>query len=110
MKNKSIKCEALKECTISSSTDNKFETPIRKGVFTIAYARGLTSVESEENSEIISQALNVTEECGLKPEELLEQRNTLLEIVREFKANYSLNHDMYQRVSKVINASQLLEH
>lgn len=39
----------------------------------------------EGNAELIAEAFNVTNECGLTPRKLLEQRNTLLELKESMK-------------------------
>ena len=39
--------------------------------------------EAEANAELIAEAFNVTNECGLTPRQLFEQRNELLDVLEE---------------------------
>jgi len=41
--------------------------------------------ETEGNGELIEESFNVTNECGLTPRQLLEQRNNLLEALNKLR-------------------------
>jgi len=61
-------------------------------------------VEDKANAKLIAEAGTVTNECGLTPRQLLEQRNELLEALKEISKGEG-RYDM----DKLIHASNTIE-
>lgn len=52
------------------------------------------NTEQQANAELITEAFNVTNECGLTPRQLLEQRNELLDALKElYELTYNWSND-----------------
>ena len=78
-------------------------------VFAEVYANEYeTSGECEANANLIAEAGNVANETGLTPRELLEQRNELLEALKEM-VRVAKNYEVGDYSTSIYNAYELSE-
>lgn len=67
------------------------------------------NTEQQANAELIAEAFNVTNECGLTPRQLLNRMNEMLEILKDLRdndypfINGALWADIDQTISKATN-------
>ena len=81
----------------------------------IAYVRGSGDgdnvEEREANAELIAEAFNVTNESGLTPRQLLEQRNELLDLMKDIYNKWQNSRDfrlieVSTQIQQAINNAQ----
>lgn len=99
-------------CTLKPHTQfSNYKCVLFEGIEIFSIANGKATDEQQEaNAELIAEAFNVTNESGLTPRQLLEQRNELLDALKIAKDKIDLlllpldriNNKAYQTISQAI--------
>ena len=86
MKNLGItKClNAKSDIGLDEINDNLYQCIVTSNElgFNVAHVFGTTPAECEKNADLVSDAFNTANKCGMLPSELFEQRDELLIVLK----------------------------